>query len=169
MRGIVELLTATFLLGCCLWIRWPKGSVDLPVEAIGWVSLNAIERGLEIPSEVYWLKTAENQLELFNHEQASSKEILKPIMTWLNRAKFYTNNKGDVLISKDSQLWSRHKTEWKSWLIRDGLELESAQWMDSIQKGVWKLNWRKKGENIPNQFKIELLDRNLKNVTPSTF
>ncbi|HRK06711.1 MAG TPA: hypothetical protein PLZ57_02985 [Pseudobdellovibrionaceae bacterium] len=100
--------------------------------------------------------------------QVHSKEVAQATLTWSDRVTFASNDQGELLIGRGSQIWSRGPTHWRSWLVRDGWELEAAKWVLGHDGGSWELQWRQTsgGESPQGSVKtmVERRDRSLRKL-----
>lgn len=97
-----------------------------------------------------------------------STEVAQATLTWSERVTFTSNARGDLLIGRGSQIWSRGPSHWRAWSVRDGWEIEAAKWVQVPDGGVWELQWRRTGAGPSPQsvgeVQVERRDRDLRKL-----
>ena len=156
MRSLFEIFVGAVLLICCLMIRWPTGELDPQRDAEAWLRLEDA-KDADPTMTARWEKMAENRARLLVRSAAlgvapsvtkasgHSTEVAQATLTWSDRVMFASNDQGELLIGRGSQIWSRGPVQWRAGLVRDGWEIESAKWVQVHEAGVWELHWRRSG------------------------
>jgi hypothetical protein len=131
---------------------------------MGLVKFNLEESSNSPSSSARWTKIDDKSYRLLIRETAGGREIAAATLSWLEEGKIFTSEQGDLLIYQSSQIWSRDRSRWRAWMVRDGWAVESATWKKGLSDGFWELIWKKMSQDGNSRQEREWRNRDLERV-----